>query len=351
MSLAACISRWPSTTRWPWLRERALAEVGLEHRGLRLLDLEEQRVVVVAAEQQRRSSSACRRCRRRRPCGRGRRSGSSRAGGGGRPAACGGSRGAARGSALELLAIAGLRARSAIGTSSGGSLTNRGSPSTIVGELRERPSGCPWSAPSSTVCCDGLQPGGRLRSPQSGQDRRRRRGGRTRRRGSASRRSAASLRGRSGPTRDDGRCAGLRSKPRSRPAISKLAASRFTSHSNGPGSVSSKSLRSKTRVRSGEANPPKLARWASPQSCTFSPARGRRRQVGGHHVRRAAVEGERRDEHAAVADRARARARVGRLRLEDRDRVTVGSEVERRVARARALGARGATPRDPLGRR
>ena len=42
-------------------------------------------------------------------------------------------------------------------------------------------------------------------------------------------------------------------KSRSRPAISKLAASRFRSHSNGPGSVSSKSLRSKTSVRSGEA--------------------------------------------------------------------------------------------------
>ena len=42
-------------------------------------------------------------------------------------------------------------------------------------------------------------------------------------------------------------------KSRSRPAISKLAASRFRSHSNGPGNVSSKSLRSKTSARSGEA--------------------------------------------------------------------------------------------------
>ena len=52
MSLAAWVSRWPSTTRWPWLRELALAEERLEHRGLRLLDLQEEGVVVVAAEQQ-----------------------------------------------------------------------------------------------------------------------------------------------------------------------------------------------------------------------------------------------------------------------------------------------------------
>ena len=52
MSLAACISRWPSTTRWPWFAYSLVAEVRLEHRRLRLLDLQEERVVVVAAEQQ-----------------------------------------------------------------------------------------------------------------------------------------------------------------------------------------------------------------------------------------------------------------------------------------------------------
>ena len=64
------------------------------------------------------------------------------------------------------------------------------------------------------------------------------------------------------------------SKPRSRPATAKLAASRFTSHSNGPGSVSSKSLRLKTILRSGAAKPPKFDRWASPQSWVCSPVRG-----------------------------------------------------------------------------
>ena len=62
--------------------------------------------------------------------------------------------------------------------------------------------------------------------------------------------------------------------PRSRPATSKLAARRFTSHSHGPGSVSSKSLMSNISLRSGEPNTPKFDRWASPQSCTLIPERG-----------------------------------------------------------------------------
>ena len=45
-------------------------------------------------------------------------------------------------------------------------------------------------------------------------------------------------------------------------------ASRFTSHSHGPGRVSSKSFTSKTWSRSGVAKIPKFARCASPQSWT-----------------------------------------------------------------------------------
>src|SRR3954452_8805052 len=48
-----------------------------------------------------------------------------------------------------------------------------------------------------------------------------------------------------------------------------LAARRLTSHSNDAGSVSSKSLTSKTRRRSGAANRPKFRRWASPYACTL----------------------------------------------------------------------------------
>src|SRR3954447_4684525 len=64
------------------------------------------------------------------------------------------------------------------------------------------------------------------------------------------------------------------SKPRSRPATSKLATSRLTSHSNGPGCVSSKSLMLKTIRRSGAANAPKFDRCASPHSCTCRSVRG-----------------------------------------------------------------------------
>ena len=63
-------------------------------------------------------------------------------------------------------------------------------------------------------------------------------------------------------------------KPLLRPAMVKLAAMRFTSYSNGPGSVSSKSFRSNTSVRSGDANKPKFERCASPQSWAINPARG-----------------------------------------------------------------------------
>ena len=63
-------------------------------------------------------------------------------------------------------------------------------------------------------------------------------------------------------------------KPLARPAITMLAASRLTSHSQGPGSVSSKSLASKTSVRSGDANSPKLDRWASPLAWTRMSDRG-----------------------------------------------------------------------------
>jgi hypothetical protein len=66
----------------------------------------------------------------------------------------------------------------------------------------------------------------------------------------------------------------LARKPLSRAAICMLTASRLTSHSHGPGSVSSKSLTSNTSARSGEANTPKFDRCESPQHCTVSPDRG-----------------------------------------------------------------------------
>lgn len=63
-------------------------------------------------------------------------------------------------------------------------------------------------------------------------------------------------------------------RPLARAARTTDVVSRFTSHSKGPGFVSSKSLTSKITDRSGAANMPKFARCASPQSCALSPVRG-----------------------------------------------------------------------------
>ena len=66
----------------------------------------------------------------------------------------------------------------------------------------------------------------------------------------------------------------LSGNPLPRAATSRLAASRLTSHSHGPGSVSSKSLTSKTRRRSAEPKTPKFDRCASPHACTANPDTG-----------------------------------------------------------------------------
>ena len=66
----------------------------------------------------------------------------------------------------------------------------------------------------------------------------------------------------------------LMENPLSRPATAKLAASRLTSHSHGPGQVSSKSLMPNSKRRSGEANAPKFIRWASPHTWVVIPDRG-----------------------------------------------------------------------------
>ena len=50
MSLAACVSRWPSTTRWPLFANSLLTQERLQHRRLGLFELEEQRVLAVTAE-------------------------------------------------------------------------------------------------------------------------------------------------------------------------------------------------------------------------------------------------------------------------------------------------------------
>ncbi len=82
-----------------------------------------------------------------------------------------------------------------------------------------------------------------------------------------------------------------------------LAARRFTSHSHGPGSVSSKSLMSNSSLPLGRAEEAEVRQVRVAAELHVDPGARRRRQVGRHDQRRAAVERERRDEHPSVADR------------------------------------------------
>src|SRR5271157_4087714 len=63
-------------------------------------------------------------------------------------------------------------------------------------------------------------------------------------------------------------------RPLSRQAITILAARRLRSHSQGAGSVSSRSLRAKMICLSGVARPRKFTRWESPPHCTRTPIDG-----------------------------------------------------------------------------
>ena len=88
----------------------------------------------------------------------------------------------------------------------------------------------------------------------------------------------------------DLRC--LVSKPRSRPATAKLATNLLTSHSNGPGSVSSKSLTLKTSCRSGAAKHTEVGQMRVAAQLHRQVCAGRARQIGGHQVGGTAVERE-----------------------------------------------------------
>ena len=96
---------------------------------------------------------------------------------------------------------------------------------------------------------------------------------------------------------------GFLSAPMNRPASITLAASRFTSHSQGAGSVSSKSLMSNTSLRSGAPNPPKFSKWRSPHACTRNLVEGVPARSAAMQHRRAPVKRERRLPHPPVPDR------------------------------------------------
>ena len=119
--------------------------------------------------------------------------------------------------------------------------------------------------------------------------------------------------------RDDRPGGPRREKPRSRPAISKLAASRLTSHSHGPGKrlVEVVHVEEQAALGGGEHAEVRQVRVTADLADESRP-RGRG-EVAGHDQRSAAVEGERRDEHASVAQRDELRDPARRLLLEEGD--------------------------------
>ena len=126
----------------------------------------------------------------------------------------------------------------------------------------------------------------------------------------------------------------------------KLAAIRFTSYSNGPGRVSSKSFRSNSSRRSGEANTPKFDRCASPHSCTCSPAVGVSLRSAAMILAAAPVEGERRHQHPPMPDRHQVRLPGEVLLLQQPDRIgPVGRRRPAGVAGQRRPVARLLAPR------
>ena len=137
--------------------------------------------------------------------------------------------------------------------------------------------------------------------------------------------------------------------PLSRPAIAKLAASRFTSHSHGPGSVSSKSFMSNTSRRSGEREHTEVHEVRVAAQLRREPRAGRVGQVAGHDQRRAPIEGERRDQHPPVPDRHELRALASRPGSPAVPPGQAGcARREAGVARPRHLGPRGLAPSHPL---
>ena len=134
-------------------------------------------------------------------------------------------------------------------------------------------------------------------------------------------------------------CAAL--KPLARPAMTMLAASRLTSHSQGPGSVSSKSLASKTRRPLGRREEAEVREVGVAARLHDDVGPGRRREVGCHHRRRAAVVGEGRLGHARVPQRDQVGQPIRLLSRQDGDRVPAGAGLEGAwLTRARAC-ARG----------
>ena len=131
--------------------------------------------------------------------------------------------------------------------------------------------------------------------------------------------------------------------------MARLAASLLTSHSQGPGRVSSKSLMSKTRFPLGRGEQPKIQQVCVPAHLRGHSCAGSAGQVGGHEGGGASVEAERGLQHPAVADGHEVRQPGGRLRLDDVHGVRPGRRGPVfRVGGARRLRSRGPSARGPF---
>ena len=136
-----------------------------------------------------------------------------------------------------------------------------------------------------------------------------------------------------------------RASPTSRPAISTLAAIRLTSHSHGPGSVSSKSFGPKISLPVGSREAAEVRDVRVAAGLHDDAGVRRRREIGRHHRRGTAVERERRDEHPPVADRHELLQPRGRLGLQHRDRIRPVAAGAQSPCAARGTAARASRPR------
>ena len=99
----------------------------------------------------------------------------------------------------------------------------------------------------------------------------------------------------------------------------------------------------------GRRTPRSCDRWASPQSLDDDTGARRAREVARHRQRRAAVEGERRDRHPSVADRQQFRYPGSRLAFQHGNGIrSPGSRRELRMARSRDRCAGCLSQRYPL---
>ena len=124
---------------------------------------------------------------------------------------------------------------------------------------------------------------------------------------------------------------------------------RFTSYSNGPGSVSSKSFRSNSSVPLGRGKHAEVRQMGVAAELNRQAGPGRVLEVGGHDLGRTPVEGERRDHHPPVADRHQVGLTRGVLLLEQSDRIgAVRGRLPTRMPGRRHVLPRLLTLRPPL---